>query len=98
MSLDYARTSEPGPATPLSRVLGPFDATCIVIGAIVGVGIFLNPTQVAKKAGSANMALLAWTVGGLIALCGALTFAELGTLYPNSGGQYEILRDAYGPL
>ncbi len=80
------------------RVLGPFDATCIVIGAIIGVGIFFTPTDVAAAAGSGPAALAAWTVGGAIALLGALTFAELGALYPNTGGQYQILRDAWGPL
>ncbi len=86
-------TPEPG----LRRVLGPLDAMCIVVGAIVGVGIFFNPTDVARLAGSGGLALVAWAVGGAIALLGALTFAELGGLYPRSGGQYEILRDAYGP-
>lgn len=82
----------------LQRVLGRYDATCIVIGAIIGVGIFFTPSKVARLAGSAEMALLAWGVGGLIALCGALTFAELGARYPHAGGQYEILRDACGPF
>ena len=82
----------------LKRVLGPIDTTCIVIGSIIGVGIFFSPSQVAAIAGSANLALLAWVVGGGIALLGALTFAELGGLYPRTGGQYIVLRDAYGPL
>ncbi|MCH8005016.1 MAG: amino acid permease [Planctomycetes bacterium] len=82
----------------LKRVLGPIDATCVVVGAIIGVGIFFTPSQVAEIAGSGRVALLAWAVGGAIALAGALTFAELGGLYPRTGGQYEILRDAYGPL
>jgi len=82
----------------LQRVLGPVSATSIVIGAIIGVGIFFTPTQVARIAGSAELALLAWIVGGGIAMCGALTFAALGVRYPHSGGQYEILRDAYGTL
>lgn len=82
----------------LPRVLGPIDASCVVIGAIIGVGIFFTPTRVAALSGSASLALMAWMIGGGIALLGALTFAELGTLYPNTGGQYEILRDAYGPL
>lgn len=89
------RTEEGG---VLRRVLGPIDATCVVVGAIIGVGIFFTPSRVALLAGSAEMALLAWAVGGLIALCGALTFAELGVRYPRAGGQYEILRDAYGTL
>lgn len=82
----------------LRRVLGPFDATCIVVGAIVGVGIFFTPSSVARTAGSGGMAMAAWAIGGGIALLGALTFAELGGLYPRTGGQYEILRDAYGPM
>lgn len=82
----------------LRRILGPVDATCIVIGAIIGVGIFLTPNQVAKIALSGEMALLAWTVGGVIALLGALTFAELGAQYPRTGGQYDIIRDSYGPM
>jgi APA family basic amino acid/polyamine antiporter len=82
----------------LRRVLGPFDAACIVIGAVIGVGIFFTPSGVARVAGSAQFALLAWTIGGVIAILGALTFAELGGLYHRSGGQYEILRDSYGPV
>ena len=82
----------------LKRVLGPVDATCIVIGAIIGVGIFFTPSQVAQLAESGGMALTAWAIGGAIALMGALTFAELGGLYPRTGGQYDILRDAYSPL
>lgn len=82
----------------LRRVLGPFDAGCIVVGAIIGVGIFFTPSSVARVAGSAPYSLLAWAAGGAIALVGALTFAELGGLYHRSGGQYEVLRDAYGPF
>jgi APA family basic amino acid/polyamine antiporter len=77
-------------------VLGLWDATCVVIGAIIGVGIFFNPKDVAHVTGSAHSALLAWGVGGLIALLGAFTFAELGRLRPFAGGQYHVLRDAYG--
>ncbi len=86
-------SGEPG----LRRVLGPIDATCIVVGAIIGVGIFFSPSTVAAIAQSPGMALTAWAIGGGIALLGALTFAELGSLYPRAGGQYDILRDAYSP-
>lgn len=95
---ETAATPAQSGGAPLRRVLGPFDATCVVIGAIIGVGIFFNPTNVARLAGSGELALLAWAIGGFIALCGALTFAELGMRYPNAGGQYEILRDCYGGL
>lgn len=86
------------PAHQPARVLGPVDAACVVIGAIVGVGIFFTPSRVALLAGSPNLALLTWAIAGLIALCGALTFAELGGRYNAAGAQYQILRDAYGPL
>ena len=82
--------------TELRRVLGLWDATCVVVGAIIGVGIFFNPRDVAHVTGSARGALLAWTVGGVVALLGAVTFAELGRLRPLAGGQYHVLRDAYG--
>ena len=82
----------------LDRVLGPVSATCIVIGAIIGVGIFFTPSRVVSLTGSGEMALLAWGIGGLIALLGALTFAELGAMYTHSGTQYAVMRDAYGPL
>lgn len=83
-------------AGQLRRALGPLDATAVVIGAIVGVGIFFTPSRVADLAGRADLTLLAWGLGGVVAMLGALTFAELGALYPNSGGQYEVLRDGYG--
>ena len=80
------------------RVLGLFDATCVVVGAIIGVGIFFTPKAVAGLTHTAGLALVAWAVAGAIALCGALTFAALGRRYHASGAQYEVLRDAYGPL
>jgi APA family basic amino acid/polyamine antiporter len=91
-----ANASPAAPALP--RVLGPLDATCVVIGAIVGVGIFFTPRTVAELAGAPGLALWAWALGGFIALCGALTFAELGAQFPNAGGQYEILRESFGRL
>lgn len=69
----------------------------MVVGAIVGVGIFFTPSRVAALAGSGELALWTWAVGGLVAVLGALTLAELGGMYPKTGGQYDILRDAYGP-
>ncbi len=68
----------------------------VVIGAIVGIGIFFTASNVAKVAGSVETAMLVWSLGGAIALLGALTFAELGGRYGRTGGQYEILRDAFG--
>ncbi|HEX6791654.1 MAG TPA: amino acid permease, partial [Candidatus Krumholzibacteria bacterium] len=82
----------------LRRELGLMSATSVVIGAIIGVGIFFTPTSVARIAGSGHLALWTWALGGLVALLGALTFAELGGMYGRTAGQYQILRDAYGPL
>lgn len=81
-----------------SRSLTLFDATCVVIGAIVGVGIFLAPGMAAKQAGTPTLTLLAWMGGGLIALCGALTFAELGGRYHANGAQFQVLRDVFGAM
>jgi len=82
----------------LKRALGSVSATCIVIGAIVGVGIFFTPSRVAAVTGSADLAMWCWALGGLGALLGGLVFAELGGMYGKTGGQYEILSDAYNPL
>lgn len=86
------------PEGGLRRELGLRDATSVVIGAIIGVGIFFTPTDVARIAGRADVALGIWALGGLVALLGAFTFAELGRRYPRAGGQYDVLRDAWGPL
>ena len=86
------------PTDGLRRVIGPVTATSVVIGAIIGVGIFFTPTSVARIAGSAPMAMWTWVAGGVVALLGALTFAELGGMYRQTAGQYEMLRDSYGPL
>lgn len=82
----------------LKRALGPFDATMVVVGGIIGAGIFINPYIVAQRLDSAWWVLAAWVAGGVVALCGALTFAELGSLRPEAGGHYAYLRDAYHPL
>jgi APA family basic amino acid/polyamine antiporter len=81
-----------------ARVLGLADTTAIVVGAIIGVGIFFTPHEIAAIVGTAPLALAAWAVAGAIVLCGALTFAELGGLHHASGAQYSILREAYGPM
>src|ERR1043165_6862341 len=92
--MDQGGQSAPAP----QRSLGPIDATCVVVGAIIGVGIFFTPAKVAALTASGGAALAAWIIAGFIALCGALAFAELGKRYHASGAQYEVLRDAYGPL
>lgn len=88
----------PPRGTGYDRRLGTFDATMVVVGAIVGAGIFLNPAIVAQRVGTAPMILAAWGLGGVIALLGAFCFAELGGRLPRAGGGYVYLRDAFGPL
>ncbi|HYU42104.1 MAG TPA: amino acid permease [Vicinamibacteria bacterium] len=86
-------------ATPgLARRIGAFDATMIVMGGIVGSGIFANPREVAVELPSAPLLLAAWGAGGVMALLGALIYAELAARRPGVGGQYAYLRDAYHPL
>jgi len=80
------------------RALGRFDATMIVIGGIIGSGIFINPYIVAQRLDSSALVLGAWIAGGAIALAGALSYAELGSVFPRVGGQYAYLRDALHPL
>ena len=80
------------------RVLRPFDATMVVIGGIIGSGIFINPRIVAQGLDSTLLVLAAWVVGGLVALCGAFAYAELGARFPKAGGQYVYLKDAWHPL
>lgn len=86
------------PATDgLRRELSLFDTIAVVVGACVGVGIFFTPSRVVGLAGSSDAAMLAWVLGGLVAIAGALTFAEIGAMYPRTGGQYAALAEAYGP-
>lgn len=84
--------------TELKRELGLFTCILLVIGNIIGVGIFTTPGEIARDLPSAGWVLVAWLIGGLMATAGALTYAELGTMYPKAGGNYVFLREAYGPL
>src|SRR6184192_322074 len=79
------------------RELGLFDATMIVMGGIVGAGIFANPSEVADRVHTPFLTLGVWVVGGFIAMCGAFIWAELATRLPGAGGQYLYLREAYHP-
>lgn len=80
------------------RALGPFDATMVVIGGIIGAGIFITPYIVAQRLDTPMLVLGAWAMGGAIALAGAFSYAELGALFPQAGGQYVYLRDGLHPL
>jgi len=82
----------------LARDLGVSHASAIVVGTIIGSGIFLVPSEMMQAVGSAKLVFLAWLVGGLLSFFGALTYAELGAMKPEAGGEYVYVRDAYGPL
>jgi basic amino acid/polyamine antiporter, APA family len=82
----------------LARELGVSHASAIVVGTIIGSGIFLVPAEMMQAVGSAKLVYLAWMVGGLLSFFGALTYAELGAMKPQAGGEYVYVRDAYGPL
>ncbi len=84
--------------TGLVRKLGLFDSIMVLVGIVIGSGIFLTTGIMAKSIPSAGLILLAWFVGGLLTLAGALTYAELGAAMPEAGGQYVYLREAYGPI
>jgi APA family basic amino acid/polyamine antiporter len=82
----------------LARDLGVSHASAVVVGTIIGSGIFLVPSEMMQAVGSAKLVYLAWLVGGILSFFGALTYAELGAMKPQAGGEYVYVRDAYGPL
>jgi len=82
----------------LPRKLGLIDATAIVVGTVIGSAIFLVPNTVARNLPSVPLIFLVWSVTGLLSFFGALAYAELGAMMPDTGGQYIYLREAYGPL
>jgi len=82
----------------LARDLGVSHAGAIVVGTIIGSGIFLVPSEMMQAVGSAKLVYLVWLVGGLLSFFGALTYAELGAMKPQAGGEYVYVRDGYGPL
>ncbi len=82
----------------LARDLTVSHASAVVVGTIIGTGIFLVPTEMMQAVGSAKLVYLAWLVGGVLSFLGALTYAELGAMKPEAGGEYVYMRDGYGPL
>jgi basic amino acid/polyamine antiporter, APA family len=91
---------EGGPSpqkTGLIRALGPVDATMIVIGSMIGSGIFITSAESSRLSGAPGWLLLAWAVAGLLTITGALCCSELATMMPRAGGVYVFLREAYGP-
>lgn len=84
--------------TRLIRGLGFVDAAAIVVGSMIGTGVFLKSGIMAQQVGAPAWVLLAWVLAGLLSLAGALTYAELGAMFPRAGGEYVYLREAYGDL
>src|ERR1043166_55124 len=94
------KSSEPGvfQQDSLRRALGPWSAIAVVIGTVIGSGIFLVPSDMVKAVGSAEMVFVVWVFGGILTLFGALTYAELSAALPGAGGEYVYLNAAYGPF
>ena len=82
--------------TTLVRILGPIDATMIVIGSMIGSGIFIVSAESSRLSGAPGWLLLAWALAGLLTITGALCCSELATMMPRAGGVYVFLREAYG--
>src|SRR6267142_2647523 len=80
------------------RAIGLFDGTMIVVGSMIGSGIFIVAADIARQTGSAAGVLFAWIITGLLTISAALSYGELAALFPRAGGQYIYLREAYSPL
>jgi APA family basic amino acid/polyamine antiporter len=86
------------PASSLPRVLGPWLATAIVVGCVIGTGVFKKAKAVSENVPDSGPAIAVWVVVGLLTLCGAMALAEVASLFPRAGGNYVFLREAYGPI
>ena len=87
-----------GKKLDLIRGLGPWTSAALVVGTMIGTGIFLKPAEMAADAGSVAIVFAAWIAGGILSLFGALAFAELGAAMPEAGGEYAYLRRGFGPV
>jgi APA family basic amino acid/polyamine antiporter len=99
MAIPLPKPEEPArPESLLIRGLSTWDGALLTIGSIVGTGIFLTTSDMARVLPHPGLILLVWLAGGLLTLAGALTYGELGAMYPRAGGLYHYVREAYGPL
>ena len=85
-------------ASELERRLSVWDAAAIIVGIVIGAGIFVSPQIAAQSVPNPAAMLLVWAAAGLLAFCGSLAYGELAALMPHTGGQYVFLREAYSPL
>lgn len=99
-SLATPETTTPGAPSSahLQRVLGPATAIAIVVGSVIGSGVFFKPGTIASAAGSFPLIISVWVLGGVLCMMGAFCFAELAAMYPQAGGLYVYLRETYGRL
>ena len=98
LRLPYHRPSCNPPSPILPRVLGPWIATAIVVGTVIGSGVFKKAASVAENVPEFGLAMAVWVLGGVLALLGALALAEVAVLFPRAGGNYVFLREGYGRL
>src|SRR5919206_3335311 len=96
-AVSVPRKPTASPTGRLVRALGPIDATMIVIGSMIGSGIFITSAESARLSGAPGWLLLAWTIAGLLTMVGALCCSELATMMPRAGGVYVFFREAYCP-
>src|SRR6187399_584718 len=91
-------TDAAGLDTEFTRGLGLYDATMVVVGSMIGSGIFIVSADMARLVGSPGWLLLAWVVTGILTVTAALSYGELAAMMPRAGGQYVYLREAFSPL
>ncbi|MGE0760721.1 MAG: APC family permease [Pirellulaceae bacterium] len=91
-------TGDSGDTPTLRRALGPGAAVAIVVGSVIGSGVFFKPGKIAAEAGRFDLIICVWVLGGVLCMLGAVCFAELATMFPHAGGLYVYLRETYGRL
>jgi basic amino acid/polyamine antiporter, APA family len=91
-------STQPATSSSLPRTLSFFDGAALLVGSVIGSGIFVVPSLIAQRVPEPGLVIAIWVFSGLLVLCGALTLAELGAMLPHSGGLYVYVREAYGPF
>ena len=84
--------------TEFTRGLGLYDSTMVVVGSMIGSGIFIVSADMARTIGSPGWLLIGWVIAGLLTIVGALSYGELAAMMPRAGGQYVYLREAFSPI